>query len=435
MLLLNTEKMLKMRGNLIGMSKKIFNAHLGDKAVDFTLKEISRGGNCCISEIVSVSLDELKEYEKGSYVIKCLIQEKKNTERKERLLKEIKILCKLKNNEGVVHVNEYDENKDNPWYIMSKMEPLLEFLSDAKSLSEKIGILINLAKSLKSLHDQKISHRDIKPDNILVNSFGKPIWADFGIAYQDEFKRITADNKQIGPRGYISNEIGHKTLMGDSSFDVYRMADIKSFSKLISAICGDNSPLEGTYAQHYKILSEQNKGKDLSILLDIIEKGTDLTPENRCTIDEIISGLENFYSYLNSSERYSNQIKILAKAFSSSHSPSYLEYNEEKNIKELLLLLKNERILINLDDKKYSCAGLVNSENIYYFYEDRQDGQRNKYYFKPRTIKIEKSTGNIHINVVYDDELKQKNRNLKPWDDNPVVDVAEKCIIISDLQN
>ena len=50
-------------------------------------------------------------------------------------------------------------------------------------LPSPANVLLQLAKGLAYIHSQKLIHRDIKPNNVLISSSGNPVtikWADFG---------------------------------------------------------------------------------------------------------------------------------------------------------------------------------------------------------------------------------------------------------------
>ena len=67
---------------------------------------------------------------------------------------------------------EYVEGNPLKTYIRENIDPL----------HLKIELLIKICQGLKAAHDQDIVHRDIKPQNILIDRDGNPKILDFGIA-------------------------------------------------------------------------------------------------------------------------------------------------------------------------------------------------------------------------------------------------------------
>lgn len=66
-----------------------------------------------------------------------------------------------------------------------------------------LGVMIRVLDALDYLHQRNLLHRDIKPDNILINRAGLPMLIDFGAA-RDEFG--DADANVIESKGYSPSE-------------------------------------------------------------------------------------------------------------------------------------------------------------------------------------------------------------------------------------
>lgn len=59
-----------------------------------------------------------------------------------------------------------------------------EFIISGKKLEEKVFITLmyNLLCGMKFMHSAGIMHRDIKPDNVLINKKGSVMFCDFGMS-------------------------------------------------------------------------------------------------------------------------------------------------------------------------------------------------------------------------------------------------------------
>ena len=60
-------------------------------------------------------------------------------------------------------------------------------------IKEAVGIAIQVAQGIAAAHEQKIIHRDIKPQNMLISKDGKVKVADFGIARAVTTQTMTSE--------------------------------------------------------------------------------------------------------------------------------------------------------------------------------------------------------------------------------------------------
>jgi len=93
-------------------------------------------------------------------------------------------------------------------------------------VDQTVRVLREVADALAYAHARGVVHRDIKPDNILIDrASGRPMVTDFGIARAKAGEtRITATGVAVGTPAYMSPEqaLGEREVDGRS--DLYSLA-------------------------------------------------------------------------------------------------------------------------------------------------------------------------------------------------------------------
>jgi serine/threonine kinase PknH len=90
---------------------------------------------------------------------------------------------------------------------------------------ETIALLRPVADALDLAHAENLVHRDVKPQNILLDTRGRPYLADFGIAKSSSALSLTDTGMFVGSIQYASPE----QILGDepaSSSDVYALTAV-----------------------------------------------------------------------------------------------------------------------------------------------------------------------------------------------------------------
>lgn len=127
-----------------------------------------------------------------------------------RFRREIFVLSRL-NHPGIIQVYGIGEENGRTYFIMELAEggsfaSLGPYEGDTNSL-HILEVTLSVLEALDYLHNNKIIHRDITPQNILLTSSGHPKVMDFGLIYLAEASRaLTRTGYTLGTPQYMSPE-------------------------------------------------------------------------------------------------------------------------------------------------------------------------------------------------------------------------------------
>ncbi len=104
------------------------------------------------------------------------------------------------------------------------------------------GLLIEVAEALAYAHAQGVVHRDIKPDNILIDAdSGRPMLTDFGVAKAPSLEgTLTATGLVVGTPHYMSPE------QAAGRPDIDARSDLYSLGVMGYAMLAGRLPFDGT---------------------------------------------------------------------------------------------------------------------------------------------------------------------------------------------
>lgn len=186
------------------------------------IEELGKGGMGKVYRVLDKKLNE----EVALKLIKAEIASCKKTI--ERFSNELKYARKIVH-KNVGRMYHFSEEKGTHYITMEYVsgEDLKSFIRRAAPLSigKSISIAQQVAEGLEEAHRLGVVHRDLKPQNIMIDKDGNARIMDFGIARSLKVKGITGAGVMIGTPEYISPEQA-ETKEVDQRSDIYSLGVI-----------------------------------------------------------------------------------------------------------------------------------------------------------------------------------------------------------------
>lgn len=173
-------------------------------------------------------------------------------------------------------------------------QSLAERLSERGCLpvAEVRRILLEIASALGYAARRGVVHRDIKPDNIMLDDDGRCVVTDFGIARSASDQRLTATGMSVGTPRYMSPEQARaKPLDGRS--DLYSLG-IVAYQCLVGRTPFDGDDAFAILMDHIRapVPRPALRSDDEWELFAVIERMLAKDPDDRfASADELIAAL------------------------------------------------------------------------------------------------------------------------------------------------
>jgi eukaryotic-like serine/threonine-protein kinase len=199
----------------------------------------------------------------------------------------------------IVGVIDAGEDEGRPYIVFEFVEG--ETLKDRirrmgrLPITEAIAYAIEIARALGAAHARHIVHRDVKPQNVLIDEEGSAKVTDFGIARTLDEDGLTADGRVLGTTDYVSPEqaLG-QPVTGQS--DLYSLG-VVMYEMLTGEVPfkGDNQVAVAMKHVRETLPDLQSKRPEVSAALAaVIDNATAKRVEDRYADDaELIADLED----------------------------------------------------------------------------------------------------------------------------------------------
>ena len=268
----------------------------------------------------------------ANVAIKCYERAKIKSETAcRRIMQEIEIL-KYTFHPHIIKLYEIFENQKYIFVVIEYIDSgdLLNYLKRNGVFEESdfLAIFKQIVRALHYLHFNGILHRDIKLDNILIDSNGQIKICDFGVSRKMPKSELV--HEHIGTPAYLAPEI-----VSNKGYKGFK-ADIWSLGVMTYIALTGQVPFKGNKIEelHDSILNHKvtfDKDSELSPMMQNLIKGMlEKDPKKRLTLNEISDKLKfRIGSFERLETEYTNKEKI-AKIKSLGYSYHQIEETLEK---------------------------------------------------------------------------------------------------------
>ncbi|MEP6909765.1 MAG: protein kinase [Actinomycetota bacterium] len=159
---------------------------------------------------------------------------------------------------------------------------------------ETIGLTLQVARALSFAHARGLVHRDVKPQNVLLNEDRQAKVTDFGIARSLDVHGVTQTGTVLGTSDYIAPEQARGQKV-DPKTDIYSLGVV--LYELLSGevpFSGDNFVAVAMRHVNEPVPSVLDKRPDCPVRLDLaIQRAMSKDPEDRFeSMDDFVDELE-----------------------------------------------------------------------------------------------------------------------------------------------
>jgi len=215
----------------------------------------------------------------------------------ERFRREARAVARL-NHAHVVTVIDFGEDDGSPYIVLELIEgeTLKQRIKRMGRLpvGEAVAYAIEVGRALSAAHAAHLVHRDVKPQNVLIDQEGRAKVTDFGIARSLEVHGLTATGRVLGTTDYVAPEqaLGH---------EVTEQSDVYSLGIVLYEMLAGEPPFRAESQVAVAMKHVQEQMPDIlvarpdvsSALASVVDRATAKELGNRyATADDFVHDLE-----------------------------------------------------------------------------------------------------------------------------------------------
>lgn len=241
----------------------------------------------------------------------------KDNDRCGRFLGEIEALQKI-DHPNVVKILDHSgaaapgDSKHKYWFVMPLASANLADRAGLyrANLDAVLQVALQLAQALEAAHAQGITHRDVKPGNILFPRLDNEVWlSDFGICHDAAAKhRLTDANEVVGPRGFTAPE-----LEAGGQLPITPAVDVYSLGKVIFYMLSGGGKIAREELDSPAFTAVFAQGQRHALLRTLLHRMIALANVRMQTASEVSEELRRIISWDTQAVRLTLAPAVLAK--------------------------------------------------------------------------------------------------------------------------
>ena len=361
------------------MNNPFQSNQIGNNISDFiNLKRLGNGQFGTVYKMRSKKNNQI-------YAVK-VIEKPKNNKEFINIKREEFIMGKI-SHPNIVHLYGTFEDYNNCYFISEFIEGtnLESFIKEFKNNNPNnhinqeilIDILRQILLGLEYLHKNFILHRDIKPDNILIDKNNQIKITDFGISaiFKEGFGLFSMNCTRVGRPDYVCPEILFNKSY-DYKCDIYSLGYTMYYAMNFHLpeerkVYGNNQDVKRYFS------GSINKFYDMK-LIQLVNKMYKEDPNDRPTASEALKELESIKNNNNNNNNNINYFNISLdnRVISSMKSILYFFYGID-NMKLIKAIVNNKLMNNQLSNDNF----ILLFFNIYDMIDKKRNNQINNFQF------------------------------------------------------